>query len=172
MHGPEQLIRIAAGKLDVGILRLPIQHQLPNLDTKVLLKERMVVALREDHPVARLNQVPVSDLRDESFIVWRGEQPITLEGHLLALAQKGGFPLRVAQSAPSLPTMIALVAGGTGIAYVPESLRNMNIPRVCFRPLMDLERFSEVVVCYRSDETSLAVWKLLKIIDVFAPKGS
>jgi DNA-binding transcriptional LysR family regulator len=132
----------------------------------------MVIALTEDHPFARLNQVSASDLRDESFIVWRGEQPITLEDHLLALVQKGGFALRVAQSAPSLPSMIALVAGGAGIAYVPESLRNMNIPGVCFRALIDFERFSEVVVCYRSDETSLAVWKLLKIIDVFPPKVS
>jgi len=43
--------------------------------------------------------------------------------HVLALVQEGGFPLRVGQSAPSLTTMIALVAGGAGIAYVPEITR-------------------------------------------------
>jgi hypothetical protein len=61
--------------------------------------------------------------------------------------------------------MIALVAGGVGIAYVPESLGNMNVPLVCFRPLSDLERVSEIAVCYRSDESSLAVGKLLKILN-------
>jgi DNA-binding transcriptional LysR family regulator len=66
--------------------------------------------------------------------------------------------------------MIALVAGGAGIAYVPESLKNMNVPLVCFRPLTDLERVSELAVCYRSDETSLAVWKFLKTLNAFAPK--
>ena len=66
--------------------------------------------------------------------------------------------------------MIALVAGGAGVAFVPESLQNIDLPSVCFRPLADLERISEVAVCYRSDETSLAVWKFLKILNAFAPK--
>ena len=161
----EQLIKIAAGKLDAGILRLPVEHPLPHLETKVLIKERMVIAIREDHPVARMKEISVADLRNEAFIVWRGEQAITMHEHLLALVQEGSFPLRVAQSAPSLATMIALVAGGAGIAYVPESLGNMNVPLVCFRPLVDLERVSEIAVCYRSGENSLAVGKLLKILD-------
>jgi DNA-binding transcriptional LysR family regulator len=125
----------------------------------------MVIAIREDHPVARMKEISVADLRNEAFIVWRGEQAIAMHEHVLALVQEGGFPLRVAQSAPNLTTMIALVAGGAGIAYVPESLGNMKVPLVSFRPLVDLERVSEIVVCYRSDENSLAVWKLLKILD-------
>jgi DNA-binding transcriptional LysR family regulator len=165
MFAQEQLIKIAAGKLDVGILRLPVEHPLPHLETKVLIKERMVIAIREDHPVARMKEISIADLRNEAFIVWRSEQAITMHEHVLALVQEGGFPLRVGQSAPSLTTMIALVAGGAGIAYVPESLGNMNVPSVCFRPLVDLERVSEIAVCYRSDETSLAVWKLLKILN-------
>jgi DNA-binding transcriptional LysR family regulator len=174
MFAQEQLIKIAAGKLDVGILRLPVEHPLPHLETKVLIKERMVIAIREDHPVARMKKISVADLRNEAFIVWRGEQAITMHEHLLALVQEGDFPLRVAQSAPSLTTMIALVAGGAGIAYVPESLGNMNVPLVCFRPLVDLERVSEIAVCYRSDENSLAVWKLLKILNAlpYLPKDA
>jgi DNA-binding transcriptional LysR family regulator len=174
MFAQEQLIKIAAGKLDVGILRLPVEHPLPHLETKVLIKERMVIAIREDHPVARMKEISIADLRNEAFIVWRGEQAITMHEHVLALVQEGGFPLRVGQSAPSLTTMIALVAGGAGIAYVPESLGNMNVPLVCFRPLVDLERVSEIAVCYRSDETSLAAWKLLKILNAmpYVPKDN
>jgi DNA-binding transcriptional LysR family regulator len=174
MFAQEQLIKIAAGKLDVGLLRLPVEHPLPHLETKVLIKERMVIAIREDHPVARMKEISVADLRNEAFIVWRGEQAITMHEHVLALVQEGGFPLRVAQSAPSLTTMIALVAGGAGIAYVPESLGNMNVPLVCFRPLVDLERISEIAVCYRSEENSLVVWKLLKILNAmpYVPKDA
>jgi DNA-binding transcriptional LysR family regulator len=170
--GPEQLIKIAAGTLDVGILRLPIEHELPHLETKVLIKERMVIAIREDHPLAGLKEISVGNLRTESFIVWRGVQPMTLNDHLLALARAGGFPLRIAQNAPTLPSMIALVGGGAGTAFVPESLRNVNIPSVCFRPLADLERISQIALCYRSDETSLAVWKFLKMLNAFAPKAA
>jgi DNA-binding transcriptional LysR family regulator len=79
--------------------------------------------------------------------------------------------LRIKQSAPTLAAIIALVDGGAGIALVPESLQNMNLPSVCFRPLANLERVSEIAICYRSDETSLAVWKLLKMLNAFAPKA-
>jgi DNA-binding transcriptional LysR family regulator len=168
--GPEQLIRIAAGTLDAGIMRLPVEHELPHLETKVLIKERMVIAIREDHPLARLKQIPVAELRNENFIVWKGIQPMTINDHLAALAQEGDFPLRIGQAVPTLPAMVAVVGGGAGAALVPDSLQNMNMPSVCFRPLADFERISEIAVCYRSDETSLAVWKFLKMLNVFAPK--
>jgi DNA-binding transcriptional LysR family regulator len=171
MLGPEQLIKLAAGTIDAGIIRLPIDHELPHLEAKVLIKERMVIAIREDHALARLKQIPVADLRNENFIVWKGLQPMSTNDHLVALAQKGDFPLRIGQNAPTLAAVIALVDGGAGIALVPESLHNVNLPSVCFRPLADLERVSEIAVCYRSDETSLAVWKLLKTLNVFTPKA-
>jgi DNA-binding transcriptional LysR family regulator len=171
MLGSEQMIRIAAGTLDAGIIRLPLEHELPHLETKVLMKERMVIAIREDHPAARLEEIPVAELRNESFIVWRGIQPNALNGHLVALAQEGHFALHFGQTAPTPAAMIALVAGGAGVALVPESLHNMNLPSVCFRPLADLERISEIAVCYRSDETSLAVWKFLKMLNAFGPKA-
>ena len=126
------------------------------------------MAIREDHPLAGLKEISAGNLRNETFIVWRGVQPMTLNDHLLALARAGGFPLRIAQNAPTLPSMIALVGSGAGIAFVPESLRNVNIPSVCFRPLADLERISEIALCYRSDETSLAVWKFLTMLNAFA----
>jgi DNA-binding transcriptional LysR family regulator len=115
MLGPEQLIKIAAGALDAGVIRLPIQHELAHLETKVLIKERMVIAIREDHRLARLQQISVADLRNESFIVWKGIQPTTMNDHLVALAQEGDFPLRIGQSAPSLLAMIALVGGDAGL---------------------------------------------------------
>jgi DNA-binding transcriptional LysR family regulator len=171
MFGPEQMIKIVAGTLDAGIIRLPIEHELPHLETKVLIKERMVIAVKDDNPVAKLKEIPVADLRNENFIVWRAMQPNALNGHLVALAQAGNFALRIGQTAPTPAAMIALVAGGAGVALVPESLKNMNLPSVCFRPLADLERISEVAVCYRSDETSLAVWKFLKMLNAFGPKA-
>jgi DNA-binding transcriptional LysR family regulator len=57
-------------------------------------------------------------------------KPCTITSRLLP--QKGGFPLRVAQSVSNLTAMIALVAGGVGVAYVPESLRNMTVPWYVF----------------------------------------
>jgi hypothetical protein len=60
----------------------------------------------------------------------------------------------VAQTAEKLSVIIGLVAGGSGIAIVPESLRYMHVPSVVFRPLADIKRVSELAVAYRRDERS------------------
>jgi DNA-binding transcriptional LysR family regulator len=99
MHSHEQMIKIADGKVDIGIFRLPVQNPLPQLQTEVLIKEKMVIAVREDHPVARLKKISAADLRGEGFVIWRSEERKVMHDHLLALAQAGGFPLCVAQSA-------------------------------------------------------------------------
>ena len=49
------------------------------------------------------------------------------------------------------------MAGGSGIAIVPESLRYMHVPSVVFRPLADIDRVSELALAYRRDERSPAV---------------
>jgi DNA-binding transcriptional LysR family regulator len=133
MLADQQMAKIVEGSLDVGFIRLPVRHAPTELDTKVLMTERMVFALRNDHPLARQKEIPVAALEREAFVVWASEEPTPLQDHLSALAQQGGFPLRVTQSAPSFAGMIALVAGGSGVAYVPESLRFMSVPSVCCR---------------------------------------
>jgi DNA-binding transcriptional LysR family regulator len=80
-----------------------------------------------------------------------------VDDHVKAIAKKGGVDFEVAQTAEKLSVIIGLVAGGSGIAIVPESLRYMHVPSVVFRPLADIRRVSELAVAYRRDERSPAV---------------
>jgi DNA-binding transcriptional LysR family regulator len=68
------------------------------------------------------------------------------DDHVKAIAKKGGFAPKAAQTAEKLSVIIGLVAGGSGIAIVPESLRHMHVPSAVFRPLADIQRVSELAV--------------------------
>ena len=51
---PEQLIKIAAGELDAGILR-PVEHKLPYLETKVRISEIALCYGSDETSLAVLN---------------------------------------------------------------------------------------------------------------------
>jgi len=115
------------------------------------------VAVHKDHVLARKSRIPCAALGREELILYsRADGKSALDGHIRAIAEKGGFSPEVAQRAHKLTAIIGLVAGGSGVGIVPESLRYMHVPLVVFRPLADIQRVSELAVVYRRDEHSPA----------------
>jgi DNA-binding transcriptional LysR family regulator len=154
----EQLRRIVEGELDLGFIRLP-EDIPPGIAVRTVMREKMLVALNQDHPLAKNKKVPCAALKNEQLVLYaRPNGKSALDGHIKAIAEKGGFDLlNSAQRAEKLTAIIGLVAGGSGIALVPESLHYMHVPSVIFRPLADIERVSELAVAYRRDERSPAI---------------
>jgi hypothetical protein len=56
----------------------------------------MVIAVREDHPIARPKKMSIADLREQDFVIYRSEEPKAMHDHVSAIAAKG-FSLRAAQ---------------------------------------------------------------------------
>jgi DNA-binding transcriptional LysR family regulator len=163
VEASDQLHRIVEGELDLGFVRLPLENIPPEVDVKTVMREKLLVALNQEHPLAKNKKILCAALKNEQMVVAvRPDGKPFLEGHIKAIAEKGGFDLvNSAQKARTYSAVIALVAGGSGIAIAPESLRHMHVPSVVFRPLADIERISELAVAYRRDERSPAVNSLL-----------
>jgi DNA-binding transcriptional LysR family regulator len=157
-----QMSRLVEGELDLGFIRLPLEGVPPEIIVKTVMQEKILVALNRDHTLAKKKKILCTELKNEQLVLYaRPDGKSALDDHVKAIAQKGGFDLRVAQTAKKLTAIIGLVAGGSGIAIVPESLRYMHVPSVVFRPLADIQRVSELAVAYRRDEHSPAVTFLL-----------
>lgn len=149
-------------ELDLAFIRLPREGIPSEVTISTIYQEKSVLALRDDHWLAQKARIQCVDLRSEQFIAYQsrdGQSP--LDGHRTAIAEKGGFRPNVSQRAPSITMVVALVAAGSSIAIVPESLHYMNVPSVVFRPLADIDLVSEVAVAYRRDERSVAVRRFL-----------
>jgi DNA-binding transcriptional LysR family regulator len=158
----DQMSRLVEGGLDLGFIRLPLEDVPPEIIVTTVMQEKILVALNKDHGLAKKKKIPCAELKNEQLVLYsRPDGKSALDEHVKAIAQKGGFDLQVGQTAEKLTAIIGLVAGGSGIAIVPESLRYMHVPSVVFRPLADIQRLSELAVAYRRDEHSPAINFLL-----------
>jgi DNA-binding transcriptional LysR family regulator len=130
-----QVRELAAGRLDVGIALGPVQE--PGLAFDSLSRESLVVALPSGHALARggAARLEARQLAGESFIVPPRPLAPGLHDLVMSICRSGGFEPRVTQEARQMQTVISLVAGGMGVALVPESLRQLKRAGVVYRPL-------------------------------------
>ncbi|MFB7503098.1 LysR family transcriptional regulator [Streptomyces broussonetiae] len=115
---PTQLRQLRAHRIDVAVIGvgpdLPA-YDFQGLSRDLLLDGGLLLAVPEHHRFAGRGPVPVTELRDEPWIVGKG-----LRGD----PQFGAWPTienpRIAYAAREWPTRLGLVAARLGIAVLPE----------------------------------------------------
>ncbi|WP_150255998.1 LysR family transcriptional regulator [Nocardiopsis deserti] len=131
----EQAAALLSGEIDMGLARPPLDTDL--FGSRVQLRERLLVAVPEQHPLAR-REGPLSadDLVDVPLIM---HSPIKaryfydLVVGLLPIAHQN-----VVHTVSQVMTMVWLVAAGRGIAFVPASVTGLGVAGVVYRDLEGL----------------------------------
>jgi len=123
---------LEAGALDLGLVRFPVAVTTPVRITPVEW-DRLVVALPADHRLSRRRRLALSDLADESFILYSASHASNLRTQVLMVCQTAGFAPRVTQEAVQVQTVVSLVESGIGVALVPAASSTGVIRRVVFR---------------------------------------
>jgi DNA-binding transcriptional LysR family regulator len=158
METPRQLEQLAQGDLDIGFLR-STPDQPEGICSVRLLSEPLLIALRNDHPIAEegLGTVSGADLAAESFVIPQFDEEGGFEERLKVLAALGGFePVEVHRVRDFL-TALSLVGAGFGVALVPASLRSVQIAGIVYRPLSDALNAVDLMAAFRHDERAPAV---------------
>jgi DNA-binding transcriptional LysR family regulator len=151
----EQLRAVHAGMADVGLVRPPIEDD-AGLRVETVLRERTVAALPAAHELAALSRVPLRRLAAAPLVLFPRDQAPGFHDLLIdALAGADSVP-RVIQYAPEMLTIIGLVAAGTGVSLVPESVNRLALDGVIYRPVSGAPR-SELVAITRADDDSTLV---------------
>lgn len=112
-----------------------------------LWRERVHVALPQDHRLARQEQLDWPDLKGEQFIVSKFAPGPMVHDHLVRRTVDCGLRLNVAFKAVLQETLLNLVGLGHGLTIVCDAWATMALPDIVFRPLTDAEdivRFSAV----------------------------
>jgi LysR family hydrogen peroxide-inducible transcriptional activator len=112
----QMLEKLQNGELDVGILALPVD--LEGLQARELYVEPFIVALPDQHQLARRESLHTDDLKDETLLLLE-------DGHCLrdqALEVCSRVRVREKQDfrATSLETLRQMVATGAGVTLLPE----------------------------------------------------
>lgn len=158
-----QLEALAEGRIDAGFARSPRgagqsgparDRAWDDIAVRTVAVDPLVVALPADHPAAALEQVPLELLRDEPFVLVPPQAGASLMEFVMQACAAAGFAPRIAQLAPQLASLVALVAAGLGVAMVPGSFRPMALDGVVYRPLAGDPAHIDIVLVHRADDPS------------------
>jgi DNA-binding transcriptional LysR family regulator len=121
-HGDvHQLIEeIRAGAVDVALVTLPMKH--PDLHVEELRRDRLVVCVRKDSPLAQKAALVMGDLQEHLRVFYHPQRHPDAHDRLLEWLGTAGLQIREYSRASHPSEMQALVRDGFGVALVREGI--------------------------------------------------
>lgn len=138
-----QIAEIAAGKADLGLVRLPLLRRDPAVQLLPLPPEPLRVLLPAAHPLAAYSDLSLADLAPYPFVSAVHRERGGLARCVADLCLKRGFVPQLAPVLSRKTAMLDLVAAGFGIAVVPAGLAAQAGAGVVCRPLRDTDAYAE-----------------------------
>jgi DNA-binding transcriptional LysR family regulator len=161
MPSPLQVSSLIEGRLDAGILRLPVSN--PKLISVPLFSEHLVLATAADAPY-RLKK-GIGGFRNSGFIFVSPSVSETFHDRVLSLCLRAGFTPRVVQEANEILTILHLVRAGVGISLVPRSALRLKVPGVRFHELGWKEPLWRIGIAWnRNSEKLTLISRLLNVV--------
>jgi len=142
-----QLEEIADGRLEAGLLRLPVLRQREGVRVLPLYSEPLLLAVPPGHPLARRDTpVELAQLKDEAFISVPHPQRGGLSYLSAELCMRAGFFPKAARVMSRKTTQLQLIQAGFGIALLPKSMQDIAPANLHFLPLADPDCHSTVAL--------------------------
>src|ERR1700732_891802 len=127
----EQMPSLLDGTLDLGFLRDGEPRE--GLSIESILRERFIAVLPARHRLAGRATIRPGDLRNEPFVLFaRRMGPLAFD-RTISCCEAEGFRPNVVQEAPQWPTVVRLVAAGSGISLAPACVANFAMPGVVYK---------------------------------------
>lgn len=123
-------------ELDAGLVRGPLADD-PNLQSWVIERDDLILAVPADHRLARRKRVRLQECRREGFVMYTPSVVPGLHSVAIGLCRSAGYTPHISQEAIQVQTVVSLVASGLGVALVPGVTRNYSNPHVRFVALAD-----------------------------------
>ncbi|MBV4492730.1 LysR family transcriptional regulator [Pseudomonas oryzicola] len=127
-----QLEDIADGRLDLGLLRLPVLRQHEGVVLHTLFSEPLLLAVAAGHPLADAPEVKLEQLRVERFVSIPHRDRGGLSYLSASLCMDAGFFPRAAQVLSRKTTQLQLIQAGFGVALLPACMREIAPASVSF----------------------------------------
>lgn len=163
-----QLEGLRSGKLDVGIVRPPVDSE--GLVVESVAEERLLAAVPAAHALARRRRISAAALTDEPLVALAREVVPGLHDQVISLLAEQGGAARITQEATSIQAVLGLVAAELGIALLPSSVRTLSRDGVAFLTLAPSPR-SFVLTVHRRGECAPLVAAFLDAARRAAPFG-
>jgi len=127
----EQIPALLDGTLDLGFLRDGEPQD--GLSMESILRERFIAVLPTRHKLAGRAAIHPGELRNERFVFFERRMGPLAFDRTVACCEAEGFRPNIVQEAPQWPTVVRLIAAGSGISLAPACLADFAIPGVVYR---------------------------------------
>ncbi|WP_170318220.1 LysR substrate-binding domain-containing protein [Paenibacillus thalictri] len=125
---------IESGALDFGAVLLPVNRDLYH--SILIAEERLMLIVHPEHPLASRAEVPMEELSEESFILFR--EDFALNERIPAACISAGFQPRIVCESSQWDLIGSLVGVKLGISLMPEHIcKKMNPAAVTSVPLVN-----------------------------------
>lgn len=127
---------VAGGRLDMGVVLLPIDTEI--FDSFTIVQEKLKLIVHPAYPFAARTDVALSELSHESFILFR--QDFALHDKIITECRRAGFQPSILYESSQWDFIVEMVAANLGIALLPEVIcRTLRPDRVRVLSLVEPE---------------------------------
>ena len=148
-----QVAALREGTLDVGVLIPPLAVA-EDIELSPFDRDRLCLALPQDHPLSKKTSLSLADLAEEPFILWPMTEGRGFQLRVIGLCADAGFVPKVAQEAHGMHAVLSLVAVGAGVSVVPESMTGFRPDRISYHSLQGAK--ASFALCLASREPTPA----------------
>ncbi len=149
---------IREGRVDCGFTRTPT---CPDFDTEFLEQDRLLAIFPENHPLTKLDKVPLAALCEEPFMLLEKGA----KAEISEVFERNGLTPRVHFTTWDDYAVMAMVESGLGISMLPELILKRMQYKIVAKEL-DVPAKRNIVVALRDRKTaSLAVKRFLEYLN-------
>jgi DNA-binding transcriptional LysR family regulator len=148
------LAALQDNELDAVFIR-PGSQGADGFQLRLLSEEPFLGVLPAKHPLASKDNLKLSDMAAEPFVLFPRAIGTTLFDTVLIACREAGFEMQLGQLAPQFASIINLVAAEVGVSLVPASLKQLQVKGVVFRDLADVSVTARLSLAWRRGDTSI-----------------
>jgi DNA-binding transcriptional LysR family regulator len=134
MLSSDLLDALHSRQLDVALVRASSSMLGPDLDRVIASREDMVLAMPSRHPLAELSVVPIERLEGVALVGFTAVGSRYFRERLDTIFAAAQVRPRITQESV-LPTILAFVEAGLGVALVPSSVAKLQSEELVYRPI-------------------------------------
>ncbi|TIU31085.1 MAG: LysR family transcriptional regulator [Mesorhizobium sp.] len=150
--------------LDLGFVYAPAPKGDPDIESMLVRREPLVLAIPEGDPLAGVADIRPGHLDGRVWITGVRQPDDTNRAQFLAACIEAGFVPEIAYETADPLTSLGLVSAGLGLATVQESLRDAAPAGIVFRDLPWFKRSVEIHLAWRRNDRRAVVADLRRAV--------
>ncbi len=152
---------VTQGELDIGFVVLPAAN---TIEAELIYQDKFVVCVSSKHPLAKVQAVRLSELKDEKFILF--DKSFALYNLIRNHCIESGFSPEVSFQSTQWDLVLELVSAQLGISIIPKKLTNkLNDIDIVALPIKEPNmRWNIGIITKKNAHKSYALQEFIKVV--------